>query len=89
MYTEQELKKAADIIKKVAEDNNVSEDQVRADMQEAMDCGRNCPDPIAQKLWEGFHYAGSEPTLEEFAFCGARRPPVRSPAATLRRSGHP
>ena len=48
------------------EDNNVSEDQVRADMQEAMDCGRNCPDPIAQKLWEGFHYAGSEPTLEEF-----------------------
>ena len=66
MYTEQELKKAADIIKKVAEDNNVSEDQVRADMQEAMDCGRNCPDPIAQKLWEGFHYAGSEPTLEEF-----------------------
>lgn len=23
------------------------------------------------------------------AFCGARRPPVRSPAATLRRSGHP
>lgn len=33
MYTEQELKKAADIIKKVAEDNNVSEDQVRADMQ--------------------------------------------------------
>ena len=30
MYTEQELKKAADIIKKVAEDNNVSEDQVRA-----------------------------------------------------------
>ena len=66
MYTEQELKKAADIIKKVAEDNNVSEDQVRADMQEAMDWGRNCPDPIAQKLWEGFHYAGSEPTLEEF-----------------------
>lgn len=47
MYTEQGLKKAADIIKKVAEDNNVSEDQVRADMQEAMDCGRNCPDPIA------------------------------------------
>lgn len=54
MYTEQELKKAADIIKKVAEDNNVSEDQVRADMQEAMDCGRNCPDPIGRSFGKGF-----------------------------------
>ncbi len=66
MYTKQELRKAADIIKKVAKDNNVSEEQVRADMQKAMDSGRNSPDPIAQKLWEGFHYAGSDPTLEEF-----------------------
>ena len=40
--------------------------QVRADMQEAMDYGRKNPDPIAQARWKGFHYAGSEPTLEEF-----------------------
>jgi len=25
----------------------------------------------------------------QLAFCGARRPPVRSSAAALRRSGHP
>ena len=59
-------KKVAGKIKQEIACSRVAEDQVRADMQEAMDCGRNCPDPIAQKLWEGSHYAGSEPTLEEF-----------------------
>lgn len=34
-------------------------------------------------------YALSLQLFEQIAFCGARRPPVRSPAATLRRSGHP
>lgn len=66
MYTKRELKRAAEIIKKIARDNNVPEAQVRADMQEAMDYGRKNPDPIAQARWEDFHYAGPEPTLEEF-----------------------
>ena len=66
MYKERELKRAAQIIKQIARDNNVPEEQVRADMQEAMDYGRNNPDPIAQARWKEFRYAGSEPTLEEF-----------------------
>ena len=66
MYTKRELKRAAEIIKQIARDNNVPEAQVRADMQEAMDYGRKNPDPIAQARWKDFHYAGAEPTLEEF-----------------------
>lgn len=66
MYTKRELKRAAEIIKKIARDNNVPEAQVRADMQEAMDYGRKNPDPIAQARWKDFRYAGPEPTLEEF-----------------------
>lgn len=65
MYTERELKRAAQIIKHIARENNVPEAQVRADMQEAMDYGRNNPDPSVQARWKGFRFAGSEPTLEE------------------------
>ena len=35
-------------------------------MKEAMDAGRNNPDPAVQAKWAGFEYAGDEPTLEEF-----------------------
>lgn len=66
MYTGQELKRAAQIIKQVAQNNNISEEQVRAEMQEAMNSGRNNPDPVVQARWKDFHYTGAEPTLEEF-----------------------
>lgn len=58
MYTEQELKKAADIIKKVAEDNNVSEDQVRADIRSSSAFG-----PISQRGRRNLVRPGS--SLEE------------------------
>ena len=66
MYTEKELKRAANIIRQIARDNNVPEAQVRKDMKEAMDAGRNNPDLAVQARWREFHYAGDEPTLEEF-----------------------
>ncbi len=66
MYTEKELKAAADIIKQIAREHHVSEEQVRLDLQEAMNAGRNNPDPAVQARWATFHYAGEEPTVEEF-----------------------
>ncbi len=66
MYTEKELKAAADIIKQIAREHHVSEEQVRLDLQEAMNVGRNNPDPAVQALWATFRYAGAEPTVEEF-----------------------
>lgn len=66
MYTKRELKRAAGIIQQIARENNVTEDEVRRDMKEAMDAGRNNPDPAVQAKWAGFAYAGEEPTLEEF-----------------------
>ena len=44
MFTQRELKRAGDIIKQIARENHVSEDQVRADMQEAMESARRNPD---------------------------------------------
>ena len=66
MYTKRELKRAAGIIRQIARENHATEEEVRRDMKEAMDAGRNNPDLAVQAKWVGFEYAGDEPTLEEF-----------------------
>ena len=73
MYSELDLKRAAKIIVRIARENNVSEEQVRADMKEAMEAGRNDPDPIVQAQWEDFRFVGKEPTIEEFILWTASR----------------
>ena len=67
MYSEFDLKRTAQIIVKIARENNISEEQVRADMKEAMEAGRNDPDPIVQAQWEDFRFVGKEPTIERIA----------------------
>ncbi len=71
MYTEKELKAAADIIRQIAREHHVPEEQVRLDLKEAMNAGRSNPDPAVQARWTTFHYAGAEPTLEEFVLWAA------------------
>lgn len=66
MYTKRELKRAAEIIRQIAREHQVTEEEVRRDMKKAMDVGRSNPDPAVQAKWAGFEYAGDEPTLEEF-----------------------
>lgn len=66
MYTKKEKRKVENIIKEIARQNNVSEAQIRTDMQEAMNSSRNSPDPTAQAFWVTFNSTGTEPTLEEF-----------------------
>ena len=66
MYTKRELKRAAGIIRQIARENHVTEEEVRRDMKEAMDAGRQNTDPAVQAKWASFEYAGDEPTLEEF-----------------------
>lgn len=48
MYTRRELKRAARIIRQIADEHNVPEEQVRRDMKEAMDSAKLNPDPIIQ-----------------------------------------
>ncbi len=66
MYTEKELKAAAGIITQIARAHHVPEEQVRSGMREAINAARNDPDPEVQARWAAFHYAGAEPTPEEF-----------------------
>ena len=66
MYTQTELKRAASHIRRLARENGLSEEDMRAEMKAAMDAGRNNPDPGVQARWAGFRYSGSEPTVYEF-----------------------
>lgn len=66
MYTKKELANAANIIRRIAREHHVSEAEVRSEMFEAMKAGRNNSDPEVQARWRTFHYAGDEPTVEEF-----------------------
>ena len=58
MYSELDLKRAAQIIVKIARENNMSEERVRADIKEAMEAGRNDSDPNVQAQWEEFQFVG-------------------------------
>lgn len=71
MYTKRELEAVTNIIREIARKNNVPEAQVRADIQEAIKCGRSDPDPAVQARWAKFHYSGTEPTAEEFILWAA------------------
>ena len=73
MYTKKELAYAADIIRRIARENHVSEAQVRADMLTAMTIGRANKDPLIQAQWVEFHFAGAEPTVEEFILWTAEK----------------
>ena len=70
MYTKKELKAAAGIIRQIAREQHVPEEQVRSDMLEAINAARSAarsdPSPAAQAQWASFHYAGTAPTPEEF-----------------------
>ncbi len=71
MYTKRELRYAANIIRRVANENKVSEAQVRTEIESAIKYGRSSPDPAVQARWAAFHYSGAEPAAEEFILWAA------------------
>lgn len=73
MYTKEQRKKASRIIARVAQEQGVSEAEVRAEMENAMNQARLNPDPVVRAHWASFSYAGAEPTIEEFILWAASR----------------
>lgn len=65
------LKAAKDIIKQVARNNGVSEEEVRAEMKAAMMAGWNNPDPKVRELWSSIPCEGKMPTPEELIIWAA------------------
>lgn len=54
------------MLAQVAKKAGISKEQVRREMQEAMDEAMNNPDPMIQMRWKFIPRKGEKPTLEEF-----------------------
>jgi hypothetical protein len=54
------------MLETVAKKEGISNEQVRREMQEAMDEAMNNPDPMVQMRWKFIPCKGAQPTLEEF-----------------------
>lgn len=65
------LKAAKDIIKQVARNNGVSEEEIRAEMKAAMMAGWNNPDPNVREMWSRIPCEGEMPTPEELIIWAA------------------
>lgn len=53
------------ILRKIARENGTTPEQVRRDMQAAIDAGFDNPDPAVQAAWRGIPYKGERPTAED------------------------
>ena len=61
------------IIREIAEENGVTPEDVRKDMQTALSEGFNNPDPQVRAIWEQIPRAGEMPTIEEFLLWASQR----------------
>lgn len=77
MYTKKEISVASKIIKQIAREHQVPEEQVRLDMEESMNAGRRSLDPVVQARWATFRFSGEKPTVEEFILWAASMAQIR------------
>lgn len=61
------------IIHKIAEENGVTSEEVKQDMQTALSEGFNNPDPQVRAIWEQIPREGEMPTIEEFLLWASQR----------------
>ena len=54
------------MLEMVANNAGISKEQVRKEMQEAMEEAMHSPDPMVQMRWQFIPRKGEQPTLEEF-----------------------
>ena len=65
MNTKEELAHARLAIVMIAKENCVEEDQIRSELKQTLLQSLKSNDPKVKKQWEGFKFAGKEPTVEE------------------------
>lgn len=64
--TDRMLKQAQVQIVGIAKAHNITEAEVRTEMEAAMRAGMENPDPSVQEMWDKLTWRGPEPTVEEF-----------------------
>ena len=54
------------MLEQIARDNHITPQEVRKQMQVALDEAQSCPDPVVQAKWRSIPHKGEKVTLEEF-----------------------
>lgn len=66
------IDKASAVIRSIAQKNHCSEDEVRKEMEAAIQAGYENPEPEIRAMWATSPFANRQPTPEEFLiFCTA------------------
>ena len=66
------MEKASAVIRSIAQKNHCSKDEVRKEMETAIQAGYENPDPEIRAMWATSPFANRQPTPEEFLiFCTA------------------
>ncbi len=55
-----------EIIKQIAKENGVSPNEVRADMQEALNTAMSCMSPKTENVWAQISPNGEAPSIDAF-----------------------
>ena len=53
------------MLEQIARDNHITPQEVRKQMQLALDEAQSCPDPVVQAKWHSIPHKGEKVTLEE------------------------
>lgn len=73
MFSELEIYRAKKIIRELAKANGVSENDIRSEMEQAIDIGFNNTDPSAEAIWKDSPFDGTKPSPEAFIlWCAAQ-----------------
>ena len=54
------------ILQQIASTRNTTPEEVRQQLESAMETALKNPDPLVQKMWQSIPKKGSTPTLDEF-----------------------
>ena len=57
-----------EILRRIAQRNNVSESEVRANIEDAIRLGMNSGDPKIKEIWESIPAESGMPSVEELIF---------------------
>jgi hypothetical protein len=63
-----DIKKARSVLLRIAENNGINIENVRSEIQKAIDTGFSNPDPEIRSYWESIPRKSEKPTPEE-AIC--------------------
>ncbi len=66
MFNEMDLYRARKMIQELAKSEGIAEEEMRMEMEKAIETGFSNQDPTVKKIWRASPFRDNRPSLEEF-----------------------